>query len=90
VCESVLFHVLGSIDISQIDHDRTGHQVAQTIKNERERGRCRQALRRYRARSRHYLITRKLALMFGGDMTVTSELGKGSAFTVRLPSGATQ
>jgi len=25
----------------------------------------------------------------GGDVTVTSELGKGSVFTVRLPGGAT-
>ena len=33
-------------------------------------------------------ITRKLARMMGGDVTVTSELGKGSAFTVRLPGGA--
>jgi len=33
-------------------------------------------------------ITRKLARMMGGDVTVTSELGKGSLFTVRLPSGA--
>jgi two-component system NtrC family sensor kinase len=33
-------------------------------------------------------ITRKLARMMGGDVTVTSELGKGSVFTVRLPSGA--
>ena len=33
-------------------------------------------------------ITRKLARMMGGDVTVTSEPGKGSAFTVRLPSGA--
>jgi signal transduction histidine kinase/uncharacterized membrane protein len=31
-------------------------------------------------------ITRKLARMMGGDVTVTSELGKGSVFTVRLPS----
>src|SRR5262249_19326848 len=30
-------------------------------------------------------ITRKLARMMGGDVTVTSELGKGSVFTVRLP-----
>ena len=30
-------------------------------------------------------ITRKLARMMGGDVTVTSEQGKGSAFTVRLP-----
>jgi hypothetical protein len=29
-------------------------------------------------------ITRKLARMMGGDVTVSSELGKGSVFTVRL------
>ena len=34
-------------------------------------------------------ITRKLARMMGGDVTVTSEHGKGSVFTVRLPGGAT-
>jgi GAF domain-containing protein/DNA-binding response OmpR family regulator len=34
-------------------------------------------------------ITRKLARMMGGDVTVESEPGKGSVFTVRLPhSGA--
>jgi adenylate cyclase len=33
-------------------------------------------------------ITRKLARMMGGDVTVTSEPGKGSVFAVRLPSGA--
>jgi two-component system, NtrC family, sensor kinase len=33
-------------------------------------------------------ITRKLARMMGGDVTVTSEPGKGSVFTVRLPSRA--
>jgi signal transduction histidine kinase len=32
-------------------------------------------------------ITRKLVRMMGGDVTVTSELGKGSVFTVRLPGG---
>jgi signal transduction histidine kinase len=26
--------------------------------------------------------------MLGGDVTVTSEAGKGSVFTVRLPGGA--
>ena len=33
-------------------------------------------------------ITRKLARMMGGDVTVASELGKGSVFTVRLPTSA--
>jgi signal transduction histidine kinase len=32
-------------------------------------------------------ITRKLARLMGGDVTVASELGKGSTFTVRLPGG---
>jgi len=32
-------------------------------------------------------ISRKLARMMGGDVTVTSEAGKGSVFTVRLPVG---
>jgi signal transduction histidine kinase/putative methionine-R-sulfoxide reductase with GAF domain len=33
-------------------------------------------------------ITRKLARMMGGDVIVTSELGKGSVFTLRLPGRA--
>jgi two-component system, NtrC family, sensor kinase len=33
-------------------------------------------------------ITRKLARMMGGDVTLTSEPGKGSVFTVRLPGSA--
>jgi signal transduction histidine kinase len=32
-------------------------------------------------------ITRKLARMMGGDVTVSSEPGKGSVFTVQLPAG---
>ena len=31
-------------------------------------------------------ITRKLARMMGGEVTVASEPGKGSVFTVRLPA----
>ena len=34
-------------------------------------------------------ISRKLARMMGGDVTVASEPGKGSVFTVRLPRSAT-
>ena len=30
----------------------------------------------------------KAPRMMGGDVTVTSEPGKGSVFTVRLPAGA--
>ncbi|HEX7091930.1 MAG TPA: ATP-binding protein [Longimicrobiales bacterium] len=30
-------------------------------------------------------VARRLARMLGGDVTVTSEIGKGSTFTVRLP-----
>jgi len=33
-------------------------------------------------------ITRKLARMMGGDVTVSSEPGKGSVFMVRLPGDA--
>jgi signal transduction histidine kinase len=32
-------------------------------------------------------ITRKLARMMGGEITVASEVSKGSIFTVRLPAG---
>jgi two-component system, NtrC family, sensor kinase len=45
--------------------------------------------RRYGGTGLGLALTRKLARMMGGDVTVTSEPGKGSVFTVRLPGGAT-
>jgi signal transduction histidine kinase/integral membrane sensor domain MASE1 len=45
--------------------------------------------RRYGGTGLGLALSRKLARMMGGDVTMTSEPGKGSVFTVRLPGGAT-
>jgi len=42
-------------------------------------------LRRYGETGLGFAVSRKLARMMGGDVTVASEAGKGSVFTVRLP-----
>jgi len=45
--------------------------------------------RRYGGTGFGLAISRKLARMMGGDVTVVSEAGKGSVFTVRLPGART-
>src|SRR5215217_7301471 len=44
--------------------------------------------RRYGGTGLGLALSRKLARMMGGDVTGTSEPGKGSVFTLRLPGGA--
>jgi adenylate cyclase len=43
--------------------------------------------RRYGGTGLGLALSRKLARMMGGDVTVTRERGKGSVFTLRLPGG---
>jgi signal transduction histidine kinase len=44
--------------------------------------------RRYGGTGLGLALSRRLARMMGGDVTVASEPGKGSVFTVRMPAGA--
>jgi signal transduction histidine kinase len=44
--------------------------------------------RRYGGTGLGLALSRKLARMMGGDVTVMGEPGKGSVFTVRLPGDA--
>jgi signal transduction histidine kinase len=44
--------------------------------------------RRYGGTGLGLALSRKLARMMGGDVTVASEIGRGSVFTVRLPVSA--
>jgi signal transduction histidine kinase len=46
--------------------------------------------RRYGGTGLGLALSRKLARLMGGDVTVTSEPGKGSVFTVRLPRNETR
>jgi adenylate cyclase len=63
----------------------TGEQQAKLFEEFRQADRT--TAQRFGGTGLGLAITRKLARIMGGDVTVTSEPGKGSVFTVRLPGG---
>jgi signal transduction histidine kinase len=74
----------GDVFSSASDVDRVGLVPEEQI----SQGANSLTARRYGGTGLGLALSRKLARMMGGDVTVASEPGKGSVFTVRLPGQA--